>query len=46
MKISKNKWELTFDELEFVRALEKIKDSYYTMDQEKIDEIKEIARNL
>jgi len=46
MKISEDKSELTFDELEFIRAVEKIRDSYYTMDQKKIDEVKEIARSL
>lgn len=46
MKLSKNRAKLTFEQLEFIEALEKLKNSYYILSSEKIEEIKEMAKGL
>jgi hypothetical protein len=46
MKLPKNKATLTFEQLEYIQALEKLKNSYYVLSPEKIEEIKKIARGL
>lgn len=38
--------ELTFDQREYVDALRKLKASYYTLPQEKIDEVNRLAPSI